>query len=63
MDNVGPFLENGRYLVLVIGDKYLKVEWIPLDFFCMNEVSKRGYLLKSIIVKNFVETRGKRNSQ
>jgi hypothetical protein len=29
----------------------------------MNEVLKRGYLLKSIIVKNFEETRGKRNQK
>lgn len=63
VDNVTPFLEAGRYLVLVIGDRYSRGEWIPLGFHCMNEVSKRGYLLKSIIVKNFEETRGKRNSK
>ena len=63
VDNATPFLENGRYLVLVIGDKYSKGEWIPLGFYCMNEVLKRKYLLKSIIVKNFEETRGKRNQK
>jgi len=63
VDNATPFLENGRYLVLVIGDKYYKGEWIPLGFYCMNEVLKRKYLLKSIIVKNFEETRGKRNQK
>lgn len=61
VDNVTPFLEKGRYFALVIGDKYSKGEWIPLGFYSMNEVLKRGYLLKSIIVKNFEETRGKRN--
>jgi len=61
VDNVTPYLEKGRYFALVIGDKYSKGEWIPLGFYCMNEVLKRGYLLKSIIVKNFEETRGKRN--
>jgi len=63
VDNATPFLENGRYLVLVIGDKYSKGEWLPLGFYCMNEVLKRKYLLKSIIVKNFEETRGKRNQK
>jgi len=63
VDNVTPYLEKGRYFALVIGDKYFKGEWIPLGFYCMQEVLKRGYLLKSIIVKNFEETRGKRNQK
>jgi len=63
VDNASPFLEKGRYFALVIGDKYSKGEWIPLGFYCMQEVLKRGYLLKSIIVKNFEETRGKRNQK
>jgi 16S rRNA G966 N2-methylase RsmD len=63
VDNATPHLEKGRHLVLVIGDKYSKGEWIPLGFYCMQEVLKRGYLLKSIIVKNFEGTRGKRNQE
>jgi DNA modification methylase len=63
VDNATPYLEKGRYFALVIGDKYSKGEWIPLGFYCMNEVLKRGYKLKSIIVKNFEETRGKRNQK
>jgi DNA modification methylase len=63
IDNFTPFLEKGRYFALVIGDKYSKGEWIPLGFYCMQKVLKRGYLLKSIIVKNFEETRGKRNQK
>lgn len=63
VDNATPYLEKGRYFVLVIGDKYSKGEWIPLGFYCMNEVLKRNYILKSIIVKNFEETRGKRNQK
>lgn len=63
IDNVTPVLERGRFLVLVIGDKYSKGEWIPLGFYCMSEVLKRGYLLKSIIVKNFDETRAKRKQK
>jgi len=63
VDNATPYLEKDRYFALVIGDKYFKGEWIPLGFYCMQEVLKRGYLLKSIIVKNFEETRGKRNQK
>jgi len=63
VDNTYPILENNRYFGLVIGDKYHKGEWIPLGFYCMQEVLKRGYQLKSIIVKNFEETRGKRNQK
>jgi len=63
LDNVTEYLENGRYLALVIGDKYSKGEWIPLGFYCMNEVLKRDYSLKSIVVKNFEDTRGKRDQK
>lgn len=64
VDNATPFLEKGRYFALVIGDKYSKGEWIPLGFRCIDEVLKRKeYLLKGIIVKNFEETRAKRDQK
>ena len=63
LDNIGPLLEPGRYFALVIGDKYSKGEWIPLGFHCMSEVLKRNYSLKSIVVKNFEETRAKRDQK
>ena len=63
LDNTTPYLEKGRYLAIVIGDKYYKGTWIPLGFYIMNEVLKRDFSLKSIIVKNFEETRGKRNQK
>lgn len=63
VDNFAPYLDRGRYFGLVIGDKYAKGEWVPLGFQCMNEVLKRGFSLKSIVVKNFDSTRGKRNQQ
>jgi hypothetical protein len=56
-------LDKGRYFALVIGDKYSKGEWIPLGFMTMSEILKRGFSLKSIIVKNFEETAGKRNQK
>jgi DNA methylase len=63
LGNIDPVLERGRYFALVIGDKYSKGEWIPLGFHCMSEVLKRAYSLKSIVVKNFEETRAKRDQK
>jgi len=63
VDNTSTVLEKGRYFILVIGDKYSRGEWIPLGFLTMNEILQRGFLLKSIIVKNFEETTGKRNQR
>ena len=65
VDVVDQFLEKERYLVLVIGDMYADSEWIPLGFYCMQEVMKqvmkRNYSLKSIVVKDMQGNRAKRN--
>jgi hypothetical protein len=61
LDIATPFLDVGRFLVLVIGDMYAESEWIPLSFFCMQEVMERGYKLKSIVVKDMQGNRAKRN--
>jgi len=63
VDATYPVLDQNRYFALVIGDKYSGGNWIPLGFFAMQEVLKRGYILKSIIIKNFDETKGKRNQK
>ena len=63
VQKVSEFLEKGRYFALVIGDKYQGGEWIPLGFLTMQEVLKTKFMLKSIIVKNFEETFGKRNQK
>lgn len=63
VDNTYDILDKDRYFALVIGDKYSQGEWIPLGFYTMNEVLKRGYILKSIIIKNFEETKGKMNQK
>ncbi len=63
VDNVAQVLDKGRYLVVVIGDKYVKGDWIPLGFQTMHEIMQRGFSLKSLIVKNFEETSGKRNQK
>lgn len=63
VEKAGKVLEKGRYLALVIGDKYSKGEWVPLGFLTMQEVLKKGFMLRSIIVKNFEETTAKRNQK
>jgi hypothetical protein len=58
--NFAPLLAQGRFLVLVIGDKYARGEWIPLGFQTMEVVRQHGFRLKSICVKDIHENRGKR---
>ena len=60
ISNVIQVLRKNGYLVLVIGDKYSKGEWVPLGFYVMNETLKSGLKLKAICVKNFEETMAKR---
>lgn len=60
VDNFLPLLEDGRYLVLVVGDKYSRGQWVPIGFRTMEELLKRGLTLKSICVKDIQENRGKR---
>ncbi len=63
LKNTTEILENGRYLAVVIGDKYTAGKWIPLGFYCMNEVQKLGLTLKSIIIKNMAGNRAKQNRE
>lgn len=63
IDNTCKYLENKRFVAIVIGDKYQNGEWIPLGFYCMQEFQKRGFILKSTIIKNFEETKGKMNQR
>lgn len=59
VDKSTEVLEKGRYMTLIISDMYLKSEWVPLGFYAMQEVLKRNYRLKSIIVKDFNNTKAK----
>ncbi|MBK7631778.1 MAG: DNA methyltransferase [Ignavibacteriales bacterium] len=63
LDNCLPSLDRKRFAAIVISDKYSNGEWIPLGFYVMQEVLKRGMILKSTIVKNFEETTAKRNQK
>lgn len=50
--NAYDLLEKGRFLTLVIGDKYAKGELVPLSFECMNVCRNVGFKLKAINVKD-----------
>jgi hypothetical protein len=63
IEQVNTVLDAGRYLAIVIGDKYSGGELIPLGFLTMQEAESRGFKLKSIIVKNFKDTKAKRNQE
>ncbi len=63
LKNTINILENGRYLAVVIGDKYTAGKWIPLGFYCMNEAQKLGLTLKSVIIKNMAGNRAKQNKE
>jgi hypothetical protein len=58
--NFADLLEEGRYMILVMGDLYLKGEYIPLGFRCMDVVLATGlFKLKATNVKNINGNRGK----
>lgn len=63
LKNTIEILDKGRYLAIVIGDKYTAGKWIPLGFYCMNEAHKLGLTLKSIVIKNMAGNRAKQNKE
>ena len=63
VNNFFPVLSKGRYCAVVIGDKYVSGEWIPLGFYVMQEMMNTGFKLKSTIIKNFDQTTAKRNQK
>jgi hypothetical protein len=63
VENFSGLLEKGRYLCLVIGDKYSAGKWVPLGFYTMQRVLDSGYDLKSIVVKNMAGNRAKLNRE
>ena len=62
-EGIHSILDEGRYMALVMGDKYSDGEWIPLGFLSMNRILSLGFRLKSIVVKNFEYTRGKKSQK
>lgn len=60
---VTAVLQPKRFLAVVIGDKYSGQNWVPLGFLTMQRMQNMGLNLKSIIVKNFEDTLGKRSQR
>lgn len=54
-------LRPGRFAAVVIGDKYAEGEWVPLGFYVLKVCQDAGLTLKSIIVKDMLNNRAKRN--
>ena len=62
--NMIDLLEPGRHLAVVIGDIYQSSEWVPLQSLLTSAlISSTELRLKSIIVKNIVNNRAKRNQE
>jgi len=63
VDNTSQYLEDERYIGIVIGDIYRNSEWIPLNSYLTQLMLNKGFILKSVIVKNISETKGKQNQK
>jgi DNA modification methylase len=64
VDNFLDLIEKNGHIVLVIADKYQNSQWVPLGFYCMQEILKRPeIILKSTIVKNMAGNRAKLNQE
>ncbi len=62
--SLSEFLEPGRHLAVVIGDIYQNSEWVPLQsLLTARMLESKKLRLKSIIVKNMVNNRAKRNQE
>ncbi len=63
MSGVDSVLDKGRFLAIVIGDKYAGGELVPLSHMVSSVAAGMDYTFKGIVVKNFEKTRGKRGSE
>lgn len=52
IENAYDLLAPGRFMALVIGDKYAHGSWVPLGFYTMQTSMNAGFVLKSIVVKD-----------
>lgn len=52
VQNGAKLLEPGRFMTLVIGDKYAAGEWVPLGFECMEVMRSCGLTLRAINIKD-----------
>jgi len=60
ISNAFPYLENNKYIGIIVGDVYKNSEVIPLAFYLLNAIKHNFKVkLKGIIVKNIEGNRGK----
>jgi len=60
ISNAFPYLENNKYMGIIVGDVYKNSEVIPLAFYLLNAIKHNFKVkLKGIIVKNIEGNRGK----
>lgn len=52
VQNGAKLLEPGRFMTLVIGDKYAAGEWVPLGFECMEVMRSCDLTLRAINIKD-----------
>ncbi len=52
VQNAYSLLRPGRFMALVVGDKYAGSQWVPLGFECMRVCQDAGFILKAINVKD-----------
>ncbi len=65
VQNSVELLEPGRFMTLVIGDKYSGGEWVPLAFECMDVMRGCGLTLRAINIKDIQgneKAKGKNNN-
>ena len=63
--NSAELLEEGKFMTLVIGDKYSGGEWIPLGFECMEVIRECGLTLRAVNIKDIQgneKAKGKNNN-
>lgn len=62
--NAWDLLQKGRFMALVIGDKYTQGQWVPLGYECMRVCRAMGFALKAINIKDIQgNERGKGKSE
>ena len=58
VDNVIQYLDKNRFLILVCGNIYKNSEELTLGVWCKDIITKKGFKLKSHIIKDYGVTKG-----
>jgi DNA modification methylase len=58
ISNISKWLDDNRFLILIVGNIYLEGEEIDLGVICKDIVREKGFKCKSHIIKDYGETKG-----